>query len=274
MMNRPSAYWAIVPAAGLGRRMQSERPKQYLPLMGKTLIEHSIAPLLDLPLAGLVVAIHPEDSIWPQLSLSRDKHIETVAGGEERHHSVLNALHAIEGRADDQDWVLVHDAVRACVSAACIQRLVSQLADHPVGGLLGYPLSDTLKKVDENQVVQETIDRSAIWAALTPQMFRFGVLMKAMSHLSNSEAKRESKPTDEAMAVENMGLHPQMVEGRRDNIKVTLPGDLELAALVLQARAQQLQSLKPQAQQPQAQQSEDPQTMLLRSSNSQSQESS
>lgn len=260
-MNRPVAYWAIVPAAGLGRRMKSERPKQYLPLMGKSVIEHSIAALLDLPLAGLVVAIHPEDTIWSQLPLSRDKRIETVAGGEERHHSVLNALHALENRADDQDWVLVHDAVRACVSAACLQRLVSELADHPVGGLLGYPLSDTLKKVDEDQSVRETIDRSAIWAALTPQMFRFGVLMKAMRQCTKSE----SKPTDEAMAVENIGLHPQMVAGRRDNIKVTLPGDLELAALMLQAQT---------TQQPQAQQSEKPQTMPLIPSNNQSQESS
>lgn len=237
-LNQAPAYWAVVPAAGLGKRMGSARPKQYLPLLGKTVIEHSIAALLELPLKGLLVATHPDDGIWSQLPIMSNANIEAVAGGDERHHSVLNALLALEGRAEDNDWVLVHDAVRPCVDVACIQRLMDQLQEHPVGGLLGYPLSDTLKKVDGNRQVQATVDRNGMWAAATPQLFRYAVLLRAMRQVCD----KTSPATDEAMAVEALGLHPQMVAGRRDNIKITVPGDLELAALILESRTLQANS--------------------------------
>lgn len=231
-LDQVPACWAVVPAAGLGKRMRSERPKQYLPLLGKTVIEHSIAALLKLPLKGLLVVTHPDDGNWSHLPIISKANIETVTGGDERHHSVLNALLALEGRAEDSDWVLVHDAVRPCVDVACIQRLIEQLSEHPVGGLLGYPLSDTLKKVDGSQQVTATVDRDGMWAAATPQLFRYGVLLRAMRQASD----KHSTATDEAMAVENLGLQPQMVVGRRDNIKITVPGDLELAALILESR--------------------------------------
>lgn len=238
-MNRTPAYWAIVPAAGVGRRMASDRPKQYLTLLGQTVIEYSLQRLLALPrIEAVVVAISPEDQYWPQLSLS-DRRIETVSGGDERHHSVYRALSALETRADDNDWVLVHDAARPCVTVKSIQRLMDQLADHPVGGLLGHPLGDTLKKVDSTQKVERTIDRGGIWAAATPQMFRYGLLVKALEKLIESGAG----VTDEAMAIEAMATEensprPQMVMGRRDNLKITLPGDLELASLILQSQSE------------------------------------
>lgn len=214
--------------------MEIDRPKQYLPLLGKTVIEQSIAPLLGLrALKSVLVAINPADSHWRQLAVSRDKRIETIAGGEERHESVLNALLALEERADENDWVLVHDAVRPCVSVNCIQRLIDQLVGNSVGGLLGYPLNDTLKKVDSEQQVERTIDRAGMWAAATPQMFRYGLLVRAIRH----QLIDGIRPTDEAMAVENLGSHPKMVVGRRDNIKITLPGDLELASLILQSQS-------------------------------------
>jgi 2-C-methyl-D-erythritol 4-phosphate cytidylyltransferase len=232
-MTQTPLYWAIVPAAGIGRRMESDCPKQYLPLRDKTVIEHAVAALFALPsLEAVLVAINPSDALWPQLALSREQRIETVAGGEERHQSVFNALLALNGRACHDDWVLVHDAVRPCVTRDCIQHLLDQLGNHPVGGLLGYSLGDTLKKVDEQGCVKATVDRSGLWAAATPQVFRYGVLLKAMEQA----LKSGSNPTDEAMAVENFGLRPRMVPGRRSNIKITVPGDLELAELILQTQ--------------------------------------
>lgn len=212
--------------------MGSARPKQYLPLQERTVIEHSIARLLEQSsIRKVLVAISPEDEIWPTLPISHNERVEVVQGGAERHHSVLSALEALEDRADPNDWILVHDAVRPCVTSNCIYQLMKTLEDHPVGGLLGHPLSDTIKKVDASAQVVQTVDRSALWAASTPQMFRYGTLRRALS--------RQRDVTDEAMAVESLGLQPQMVLGRRDNLKITVPGDLELAALILQAQQNQ-----------------------------------
>ncbi|MCW8196723.1 2-C-methyl-D-erythritol 4-phosphate cytidylyltransferase [Proteobacteria bacterium 005FR1] len=237
-MSGAADFWAIVPAAGVGRRMQqsasNNRPKQYLPLLDKTVIEHSLHRLLSLSqLRQVVVALSPDDPHWDTLEVSSDSRVERVAGGEERHVSVFNALKALADRAAEHDWVLVHDAVRPCVSPACIRRLMDNLETHPVGGLLGYPLADTLKKVDQAGAVERTVDRTGMWAAATPQMFRYGTLMKALEAFI-AEGRL---PTDEAMAVESFGLRPQMVAGRRDNIKITVPGDLELATVIINAQA-------------------------------------
>jgi 2-C-methyl-D-erythritol 4-phosphate cytidylyltransferase len=238
-MTDSTAFWAILPAAGIGRRMQrgasTDRPKQYLPLLDKTVIEHSLERLLALPqLSKVLVALGPEDPHWQRLEVSRNPLVERVVGGEERHMSVFNALNALVNRAAETDWVLVHDAVRPCVSSACLENLIRTLEKHPVGGLLGYPLADTLKKINPGGEVEKTVDRTNMWAAATPQMFRYGVLVKALREFIASGRL----PTDEAMAVESLGLRPQMVEGRRDNFKITVPGDLELAALILSARRQ------------------------------------
>lgn len=238
MTNLP-AFWAVVPAAGSGRRLAAgegqadPRPKQYRDLLGKAVLAHSVERLLALSRIGQVlVAVAPGDALWSELAISRDARVGTVTGGGERHESVLRALEALAGRADDRDWVLVHDAVRPCVRKTCIEGLIDELAGHPVGGLLGFPVSDTLKQIDAAGDVEHTIDRSRIWAAATPQMFRYGLLRRALErHLEQSLG-----PTDEAMAVEALGLKPRLVEGRRDNMKITVAGDLELAALILQAQ--------------------------------------
>lgn len=236
-MQQSDKFWAIVPAAGVGRRMQTKGssgvPKQYLPLLDRTVIEHSLERLLALPQIGKVlVALDPEDGHWQHLSVSRDPRVERVAGGQDRHNSVFNALNVLADRAAKSDWVLVHDAVRPCVTPGCITRMIRQLSNHPVGGLLGFPLADTLKKVDDAGLVERTVDRNGMWAAATPQMFRYGTLMEALTALLATGRL----PTDEAMAIEHLGLQPRMVAGRRDNIKITLLGDLELAAIILRAQ--------------------------------------
>ncbi|MEX1033451.1 MAG: 2-C-methyl-D-erythritol 4-phosphate cytidylyltransferase [Cellvibrionaceae bacterium] len=233
-MNRATpTYWAIMPAAGVGQRMNSHRPKQYLPLLGKTVIEHSLERLLALPeIEAVLVVTNAEDKIWPSLAISRDPRIETVSGGNERHRSVFNGMLALDNRADGSDWVLVHDAVRPCVTVDSIRNLMEQLAGHEVGGVLGYRLSDTLKKINPELGVEATLDRNAVWAAATPQMFRYGLLRKALAR----QVEVGSAPTDEAMAVEQLNLQPQMVAGSRDNIKITVVDDLRLAELILQAR--------------------------------------
>ena len=226
--------WAVLPAAGVGQRMGVvDRPKQYLPLAGATVIEHSLRRLLDVDrIQGIVVAVNARDQYWQSLPVASDPRIRAVTGGGERHQSVLAALAALQDRAAPDDWVLVHDAVRPCVTSACIHRLITELEQDPVGGLLGFPLADTLKRVDDEQRIAATVDRQGIWAAATPQMFRHGLLREALQRAAES-----GLPTDEAMAVEQLGYKPRMVAGRRDNLKITVAGDLELAALILQSQA-------------------------------------
>lgn len=228
-------YWGIVPAAGIGTRMGADRPKQYLTIGTKTLLEHALERLLQLPqLAGLVVALHPEDRYWEALPIGTDERIAVVDGGEDRSRSVLNALNFLTLQASAQDWVLVHDAVRPCVTAACIDNLCHHGAGHEVGAILGVPVSDTLKFVDPQQAIQSTRDRNGLWQAQTPQLFRYQLLHQCLARA----LARGEQLTDEASALEVAGYRPLMVEGRTDNIKVTRPEDLNLAALILQHQRQ------------------------------------
>ena len=225
-MSYPSpAFWAVIPAAGVGARMAADRPKQYLQLGGRSILEHSIGCFLDHPgLKGLVVSVASDDPFWPSLPCSVDPRIARAEGGCERADSVLNALlhlHALG--ASDEDWVLVHDAARPNLSREDLDKLLSELALDPVGGLLAVPARDTLKRVDKNGRVLETVDRSLIWQAYTPQMFRLGALHRALADSLVADAKI----TDEASAMEWSGLAPRLIEGRSDNIKVTRPEDLE-----------------------------------------------
>lgn len=225
-MNTPlPAFWAVIPAAGVGARMAADRPKQYLQLGGRTILEHSLDCFLDhLSLKGLVVSIAADDPFWPGLACARDPRIQRAAGGRERADSVLNALlllHA-QGAADD-DWVLVHDAARPNLSRDDLDRLLLELADDPVGGLLAVPARDTLKRADANGRVEATVDRSTIWQAYTPQMFRLGALHRALA----DSLVADVAITDEASAIEWSGQAPRLIEGRSDNIKVTRPEDLE-----------------------------------------------
>ena len=219
------AFWAVIPAAGVGARMAADRPKQYLQLGGRSILEHSISCFLDHPgLKGLVVSVAFDDPFWPSLPCAADPRVVRVDGGRERADSVLNALlylHA-QGAADD-DWVLVHDAARPNLSREDLNKLLSELADDPVGGLLAVPARDTLKRVDKQGRAVETVDRSLIWQAYTPQMFRLGALHRALADSLVADATI----TDESSAMEWAGLAPRLIEGRSDNIKVTRPEDLE-----------------------------------------------
>lgn len=224
------AYWIIVPAAGVGARMGAGYPKQYLPLVGKTVIEHTLDRLLTLPnVAGVYLVLSENDSYWNQLPLAHNPSIHRVAGGDERCDSVLNALEQLQDKALPTDWVLVHDAARPCVHLQSILYLIEQLKDHPVGGILGIPVSDTLKQVDDF-VIGSTVDRRSLWQAQTPQMFRVGLLRDCLQR-GLAEGKLI---TDESSALEAYGYQPLIVQGRSDNIKVTRPEDLAIAAMILQ----------------------------------------
>ncbi|TBU94757.1 2-C-methyl-D-erythritol 4-phosphate cytidylyltransferase [Phytopseudomonas dryadis] len=217
-------FWAVIPAAGIGSRMRADRPKQYLQLAGKSILEHTLNCFLDHPcLRGVVVSLAEDDPFWPTLACARDPRIQRASGGAERADSVLNALLRLgELGASEQDWVLVHDAARPNLAQADLDLLLAELADDAVGGLLAVPARDTLKRVGSDGRVRETIDRSVIWQAYTPQMFRLGALHRALAEALVSDVA----VTDEASAIEWAGQSPRLVEGRADNLKVTRPEDL------------------------------------------------
>ena len=218
-------FWVVLPAAGVGARMQADRPKQYLLWGQRTLIEHTLACFLDQPgLRGLVVSLSADDGWWPTLPCAQDARITRAVGGRERADSVLNGLMALRelGAADD-DWVLVHDAARPNLTDGDLHKLLSTLASDPVGGLLAVPVRDTLKQIGPDGRVTATPDRSQFWQAYTPQMFRLGPLRKALTDALAAGALI----TDEASAMEWVGLAPLLVEGRADNLKITRPEDLE-----------------------------------------------
>lgn len=227
-------YWAVVPAAGVGKRMRADRPKQYLEIDGRSLLEHAISRLVANPhIEGIVVAISKEDEYWPGLELCLDKPMWVAEGGVERCHSVLNALQELATYASDDDWVLVHDAARPCVRPDDISNLIAQLTNDAVGGLLAVPVRDTMKRAGSNRHVITTEAREDLWHALTPQMFRFGKLRHALEQAIEDQAL----VTDESSAMELAGHEPVLVEGHADNIKVTRPEDLALATFYLQQQS-------------------------------------
>ncbi|WP_415845367.1 2-C-methyl-D-erythritol 4-phosphate cytidylyltransferase [Stutzerimonas zhaodongensis] len=217
-------FWVVIPAAGVGSRMRADRPKQYLELGGQTILEHTLNRFLDHPqLQGLVVSLAEQDPYWPELQCAADPRIFRATGGSERADSVLAGLQVLSGLgANDEDWVLVHDAARPNLALDDLNRLLATLADDPVGGLLAVPARDTLKRAGADGRVQETVDRSVIWQAFTPQMFRLGSLRAALMDALTSGVT----VTDEASALEWAGHHPRLIEGRADNLKITRPEDL------------------------------------------------
>jgi 2-C-methyl-D-erythritol 4-phosphate cytidylyltransferase len=232
-------YWAIIPAAGCSQRMGATLPKQYLQLAnyaGKSLsiLEASLDCFLRHPkIMGVVVALHADDQNWADLVLSSNDKIYTVIGGESRAESVHNAVKYLDNiDTEDNDFVLVHDAARPCLRFQDLDFLIQQLAQDEVGGILASPVSDTLKIVEKQanseNTVRKTLDRANVWRALTPQMFRLGILKKALAHC----AEQTITITDEASAVEALGLRVKLVAGHADNIKVTQMEDLALAAAI------------------------------------------
>jgi len=225
------AFWAVIPAAGIGERMASDRPKQYLQIGDKLVIEHTLARLASHPnIQGIVIALAPNDQWWPTLSISLRCPLYTVLGGEQRSHSVLNALNALSALVDDDPWVLVHDAARPCLRQQDIDQMLTVLSTHDIGGILGIPVNDTVKRTSADNTITETVDRRNLWRASTPQMFHLQLLKQALE-----TAHAEHWPvTDEGSAIELAGLQPLMVEGHADNIKITVPQDLALADLFMQ----------------------------------------
>lgn len=226
---KPINYYAVVPAAGVGKRMQADVPKQYLRLAGKTVLEQTLNRLLAADIfTAISISISKEDPYWTELDVAKNPKIITAEGGIERADSVLSALKALEDVADKDDWVLVHDAARPCITSQDIMLLINRLKNETFGGILALSSHDTLKQVT-GETIQTTLDRSTVWRALTPQMFRYGVLKKALE-----QTKGNLAVTDEASAVELTGGVAKIIEGRADNIKITRPEDLALAEFYLE----------------------------------------
>ena len=221
--------WAIVPAAGIGHRYGSAIPKQYLSLCGTPVLLHSIKRLLKIKeVEQILVPLSPDDTLWSSLDFSHPK-VKTIAGGCERSQSVINALEGISNVAKEEDWVLVHDAVRPCITEFDIKKIISEVRDHDVGGLLAYQVVDTIKELDGSDGVIKTIDREKLWCALTPQMFRYELIKKSL----RATAMSDHPVTDEASAIEFLGLSPKIIPGEKSNIKITSAEDMLLAELII-----------------------------------------
>ncbi|PTP49637.1 2-C-methyl-D-erythritol 4-phosphate cytidylyltransferase [Vibrio splendidus] len=228
MSNQLQSVIAVVPAAGVGSRMKADRPKQYLQIHGKTILEHTVEKLLSHPqVSKIVVAVSDDDPYYPELPLNLNPQVLRVSGGTERADSVLSALDYI-AQQQLSDWVMVHDAARPCIQLSDIDKLISGAMTHDVGAILAAPVRDTMKRGAQGQI-EHTVDRVDLWHALTPQMFRSKPLRKVLS-----EALQQGVSiTDEASAFEWKGLSPALIAGRSDNFKITQPEDLALAEFYL-----------------------------------------
>lgn len=228
-MNR---FWLVVPAAGAGKRFGAALPKQYLTLCGRTVFHVTLARLCAIgEFAGIRVAVASDDE-RAAAELPDDSRLSLVPGGAERADSVLSALRSLDGVANVDDWVLVHDVARPCVRLSDIRNMMQVLGTHPVGGVLGVRVRDTMKRTDGRDTIVATEPRDGLWHAYTPQMFRFGMLRDALAEA----LQKGLSVTDEASAIELSGGRPCMVEGHHDNLKITYPQDLALAGLILQAQ--------------------------------------
>lgn len=225
--------WGVIPAAGVGRRMQADTPKQYLMVAGMTLLEHSLQALLaDYRIRSVSVVVRAGDTLAAGLSaLAGHSRVSVAIGGEERCDSVAAGLDDLIARgADKQDWVLVHDAARPCLPPAALAALMEQVLSSGCGGILAQPVPDTVKRAIDDRTTR-TIERSDLWLAQTPQMFRLGELRSALSAARDGNFK----VTDEASAMELSGVPVQLVRGPRRNLKVTAPEDIELVRFYLEA---------------------------------------
>jgi len=241
---RTEKVWVVIPAAGIGKRMQSDIPKQYLTINDKTILEHTLNCFTSHPdVAGIIVILSSDDYYWKKIKLSAEaskKPLYTVEGGKERSDSVMQGLDylAMVERLDEKSWVMVHDAARPCLLKKDIDRLLSIRSDSCVGGILASPVRDTMKRavVGENagkNIISQTESRENLWHALTPQLFRLGEVKEALETC----LEKGIVITDEASALEAMDKQVELVEGSSNNIKITQAADLELATLLLLANA-------------------------------------
>jgi 2-C-methyl-D-erythritol 4-phosphate cytidylyltransferase len=220
--------YGLIPAAGQGARLGGETPKQYLDLCGAPMLAHAVRALLGSPAIEVAfVVLSPDDERYATHDWRAfgDRVAPLWCGGATRRDSVLNGLVAMANVADPDDWVLVHDAARPCLTGADVERLIAAVGDDDAGGILAVPLADTLKRADEDQRIAATAPRERLWRAQTPQMFRHGTLLRALGGAANV--------TDEAAAVEALGLKPKLVPGSLRNLKVTYPEDIALARLIV-----------------------------------------
>ncbi len=225
--------FALVPAAGQGTRIGDAVPKQYIPIAGKPMMYHSIVALAAVNrIERIFVVLSPMDRLWEGHDWGQAAaKVETIhGGGAHRPETVLNALRALECRVAKDDWILVHDAARPCLDTELVEQFLDEMGDDPIGGLLGMPVADTLKRAEEGQRVTETIAREGLWRAQTPQMFRYDMLRRGL--------ERKPYATDEAQAIEALGNAPRLVQGENSNLKVTFAEDLQLAEMILLRRAQ------------------------------------
>jgi 2-C-methyl-D-erythritol 4-phosphate cytidylyltransferase len=214
-------FHVIIPAAGSGSRMGASAPKQYLNLNGQPLIQHVIKVFdQDIKIQSIHVVLSEQDAYWQHVYLNASEKAKVhYCGGETRAQTVLNGLEAIRGSVDIDDWILVHDAARPGLTNGLLSQLIASIEIDDIGGLLALPLADTLKKSDANSRVANTIPRDQLWQAQTPQMFKFATLKYALESFNGT-------PTDEAEAIEALGLKPKLVTGELRNLKVTYPQDL------------------------------------------------
>lgn len=221
-------HFALLPAAGVGARMGAEIPKQYLDIAGRPMLWHAIRAFQRHPaIERIYVVLSPEDGYWEGYHWDGLHKLRVLrVGGATRAASVLNGLLAMAGEVAVEDRVLVHDAARPCLTQALLDKLLHELAEDPVGGILAAPVADTLKREGLAGHIAETVSREGLWGAQTPQLFAYGLLRRALEHAGTSV-------TDEASAIEALGLSPRLVESDRTNLKVTFPDDLPLAAWLL-----------------------------------------
>jgi len=224
--------WIVVPAAGVGERMGGSTPKQYLSLGDASVLQQTLQQLLKVPdVQGIVVVLSADDTLWSGLEAAKDPRVYTVIGGSTRAESVMAGLQFVLDNSSRETWVLVHDAARALIQLSDIQRLTDAVYNSgAVGGILGMPVQDTLKRADEYYCIEDTVDRQALWQAQTPQLFPVGSLHDAMTNaLSDSKVV----VTDEASAMELAGQNPLLVEALQPNFKITRPVDLRIANALL-----------------------------------------
>ena len=227
--------YALIPAAGTGTRLRGDLPKQYLPLAGKPMLWHAVNSVCVPPIENVFVVLAPEDREFARHDWHAfEGRIEPLyCGGATRRDSVHNGIVAAMAAVDADDWLLVHDAARPCLPASDLASLIAETQGDSIGGILALPASDTVKRAAKDEAgtqrVSATEDRSQLWLAQTPQMFRCGLLLQALR-----DAKHEV--TDEAGAIEQLGLRPRLVAGSRENIKVTFPEDVKIAEAILRKR--------------------------------------
>ena len=221
-------YVALIPAAGVGARMAAGSPKQYLPINGKPMLRHTLEAFLSSPLIAHTYVVVSADDAYIDAILPEQGVTVLRCGGATRMESIRNGLHQLSTTLTEHDWVLVHDAARPGLNAELIGRLIQETGEHPVGGLLALPVVDTVKRSVADEV--STVPRESLWLAQTPQMFRHRLLLRALEAATDPNAI-----TDDASAVEALGLAPKLVEGHPCNLKVTLPADIRIAEMYLAA---------------------------------------